>query len=92
MKAPNKPLANCLTVFECVWYIAVPAFGATNSYVHEPPAGMSGWVMPGTPSWSLGTSRPCQWMVVASARLLVKLIRTLSPTFALISGPGYCPL
>ena len=40
----------------------------------------------------LGSSRPCQWMVVCSGSLLVTKMRTLSPSIASMVGPGELPL
>src|SRR3954471_9668271 len=53
---------------------------------------MNGWVMPGTPSWSFGSTMPCQWTAVANGRWLSTTIRTRSPSFTRSTGPGTTPL
>ena len=45
-----------------------------------------------TPSWSLGTSMPCQWMSVPMGSSLVISTSTSSPTSRSMRGPGTIPL
>src|SRR3990172_7976001 len=48
--------------------------------------------MAGTPSISIGTSRPCQCTVCGSGRRFSKRTRTRSPSVTSIVGPGMLPL
>src|SRR5437667_7451055 len=48
--------------------------------------------MPGTPSMLLGTSTPCQWIVVGTGSEFLSVTRTVSPSVTWISGPGIWPL
>ena len=50
------------------------------------------WVIGETPSWSLGTSMPCQWMSVPIGSSLVSSTCTRSPTSTSMRGPGTMPL
>src|SRR3954469_14840790 len=48
--------------------------------------------MPGTPSWSLGSSIPCQCTDVISGRSFLTTNRTRSRSFTRTTGPGTMPL
>src|SRR5215469_5176321 len=84
--------------------VAVSAWGWDRSYMPQAhtgadldiqekvaPAAMGFWPTPGTPSWSEGTSKPCQWTVVDSGSLLTMVMRTWSPATTRIIGPGTVP-
>src|SRR3990172_2927018 len=53
---------------------------------------MGSCVTPGTPSIALGTSTPCQWIVVGSGSSFLTTIRIWSPSVTRIIGPGTVPL
>ena len=53
---------------------------------------MCGWVSPATPSIPFGKRAPCQCALVRSGSLLVRRMRTRSPSTASIVGPGVWPL
>lgn len=46
----------------------------------------------GTPSWSLGTSKPCQWKEVSVSIRLCTRITAVSPSVKCNVGPGMFPL
>ena len=70
----------------------VPAGLAMNSYVNVSPGWIGSCVTSGTPSIALGTSTPCQWIVVGSDNSFFTMILTWSPSVTRIIGPGTVPL
>src|SRR4051794_30663807 len=76
----------------CAWYQCVPVTSAVHSYVLVWPGSIIGWVTPGTPSWSFGSSMPCQCTDVPSGRSFFTMKRTRSRSLMRTTGPGTMPL
>src|SRR3989338_8658736 len=70
----------------------MPSSGNLILYVKDSPGLTSFCVTSGTPSNLFSSRTPCEWIVVSTSVLLVKLSVTPAPCSALIMGPGIIPL
>jgi hypothetical protein len=92
MSAPASPFGICTWPLWCEWYMPTAVSRAVNSYENDSPGLIAGCVYGSTPSIAFGTRTPWRCSEVDSVSSFFRLIRTLSPTFARMTGPGICPL